>query len=176
TPSERQLESLRKLEAAGQRRELLLDRALGLAGRVVERRGDEILEHVLVVADQVRLDLDAAHLVLARHAHLDHAAARLAFDLGRCKLLLSLLDIGLHLLSLSHQLAQAFHESLFHCLTVRVAAQPLRRRNRFNRCRSAAESYPPRAPRRTPPARPARSDPAPSPRAPGACARSRSRV
>src|ERR1044071_2264187 len=103
---ERQLHPRRQRHAGGELAHLLLTDLLGLADAVVERRGDEILEHVLVVAEQARVDRDALDVVLARHRHLDEAGARLAFDLDRGELVLRLLQVLLHRLRLLHQAGQ----------------------------------------------------------------------
>src|SRR4029079_2109692 len=107
--SERQLETRRQSKTARDGREALLDRALALHASVVDRRGDQVFEHLLVVGEQRRLDRHAPHLVLARHDHLDHAAARVSLELVRRELVLGLLHIRLRLLRLAHQLTQSFH-------------------------------------------------------------------
>ena len=53
----------------------------GAAHGVVEGRGHQVLEHVLVVGQQARVDGDALDVVLAGHGHLHQAGAGLAFDL-----------------------------------------------------------------------------------------------
>src|SRR6185295_14730662 len=103
---ERQLHPRRQRHAGGELAHLLLTHLLGLADAVVERGGDEILEHVLVLAEQARVDRDALDVVLARHRHLDEAGARLAFDLDRRQLVLGLLEVVLHRLRLLHQAGQ----------------------------------------------------------------------
>src|SRR5215472_17024203 len=52
---ERQLHSRRQRHAGGELAHLLLTDLFGLADAVVERGSDEILEHVLVVAEQARV-------------------------------------------------------------------------------------------------------------------------
>src|SRR5690349_17880369 len=81
--SKRQLESGRQAEPGGHAAHLLGDGRLDLAGAVVERSGDEILEHLAVVAEERRIDGDALHLVFAGHLDLDHARTGLALDRER---------------------------------------------------------------------------------------------
>ena len=86
---------------------------LGVAQRVVERGGDHVLEHVLVVGEQARVDGDAAHVVLAGHRDLDEAVAGLAVDLDVGELVLHLLQVVLHRLGLLHQTGElTFHHGV----------------------------------------------------------------
>src|SRR6185503_6594034 len=108
--------SKRKLEAGGEAQarrhaaHLLRDRGLDLVRGVVEGGGDEVLEHLALVAHERGVDRDALYLVFAGHLHLDHACARLAFDLHRGEALLHAAHVLLHLLRLLHQLSDiAFH-------------------------------------------------------------------
>src|SRR5690606_33181713 len=87
----------------GHRPHLLRCGLLGLAQRVVHRRDDQVLEHVLVVGEQTRIDRDALDVVAAGDGHLDEPGARLALDLDLRKLLLHPLHVLLHLLGLLHQ-------------------------------------------------------------------------
>ena len=95
----------RQWHAGGQPGHVLL-RLLGdPLRRVVDGGGDQILEHLLVVAHQRGVDLDPLDLVAAVHGDLHHAAAGLAGDLLLGQLLLGLLHILLHFLGLLDQLA-----------------------------------------------------------------------
>src|SRR5438270_1672908 len=108
--SERQLESRGQAEPRGHAAHLLGDGRFHAMRGVVERGGDEVLQHFAIVTGQRRIDRDPLHLVLAGHLHLHHARARLAFDLERRELLLHAAHVLLHLLRLLHQLADvAFH-------------------------------------------------------------------
>src|SRR5436309_1772600 len=66
---------------AGRRSELLLRQLLRLALGVVQRCHDRILQrlHVLGV-DELSVDPEALHLLMAVHHHHDGAAPRAAFD------------------------------------------------------------------------------------------------
>src|SRR5690606_15660388 len=111
--SERHLESRGQRQPLGEAGHLLLGRLLGLAQPVVHRGDDEILEHVAVVLEQARVDLDAAHLVAAAHGHLHHARAGLALDVDLRELFLRPAHVLLHLLRLLHQAGQlTFHHVL----------------------------------------------------------------
>src|SRR5712691_6006746 len=103
--SERQLESRGQAEPRGHAAHLLGDGRFHAMRGIVERGGDEILQHFAIVTDQRRIDRDPLHLVFAGHLHLHHARARLAFDLERRELLLHAAHVLLHLLRLLHQLA-----------------------------------------------------------------------
>src|SRR6185437_4920662 len=89
---------------------------LGTAQRVVECGGDEILEHVAVLAEQRRIDRHALDVVAARHRDLDEPRARLALDLGARELLLRTLHVFLHLLRLLHQAGQLVLHHGVSCL------------------------------------------------------------
>ncbi len=69
------------------------------------------------------------HLELARHRHLDHAAAGLAGDLHGGDLFLHGLELGLHFLGLAHQAQKILHRLLsVRSRLVVVVAAPVRRR------------------------------------------------
>ena len=78
----------------------------GLAHRGVEGSGDQVLEHVLLVAEQAGVDGDALDVVLAGHDDLDQSGARFAADFDQGELVLRLLQVVLHLLRLLHQAGQ----------------------------------------------------------------------
>src|SRR6266478_5657063 len=108
--SERQLESRGQAEARGHAAHLLGDGRFHAMRGVVERGGDEVLQHLAIVAHQRRIDGDPLYLVLAGHLHLHHPSARLALDFERRELLVHAAHVLLHLLRLLHQLADvAFH-------------------------------------------------------------------
>src|SRR4051812_20182553 len=73
--SKRQLESRRQPEAGSHAAHFLGNRGFDAVGGVVERGGDQILEHLAVVSDQRRVDRYALYLVFAGDLHLDHARA-----------------------------------------------------------------------------------------------------
>ena len=60
-------------QPGGEAAHLLLHRRLDPAHRVVERGDHQVFQHFLVVADERRIDADAADVVLAGHHHLHHA-------------------------------------------------------------------------------------------------------
>src|SRR5574343_266693 len=99
--SERQLHAGR--QAGGELAHLLLRDFFGLAQAVIEGSGHQVFEHVLVVGQQAGVDVDAAHLVLAGHQHLDQTGAGLAFDLDVGQFVLGLLEVILHGLGLLHE-------------------------------------------------------------------------
>src|SRR6266571_7269663 len=104
-------------QPTGDASHLFLNRGFHLAGGVVHRRGDQILEHFLVLTDQGGIDVHSPDVVLAGHHHLDHAGARLAFDLDRGELLLKLAHVVLHLLGLLHQPGELrFHGHPRYCV------------------------------------------------------------
>jgi len=70
---------------------------------VIERGGQQVFEHVLVLAEQARVDRDPLDGVLAGHRDLDESCTRLSFDLDRRELVLRLLEVVLHRLRLLHQ-------------------------------------------------------------------------
>src|SRR5688572_22216401 len=104
TTLKRQLEPGRQPEPRGEAAHLLGDRLLDATHRVVECGGDQVLEHLAIVADKRRINRDSLDLMLAGHYHLDHARARLALDLHRRELLLHAAHVLLHHLRLLHQL------------------------------------------------------------------------
>src|SRR5581483_10510282 len=88
------------LEPAHQAGHLLRELLVDLAVRVVDRREDQVLQHLHVVfGDDFRIDLDRLELLVAADGHGDHAAAggRLDAQLGHL-----LLQALLHLLRLLH--------------------------------------------------------------------------
>ncbi len=88
----------------------LLHEFLGLPARFAERGHQHVLEHLDVFrVDRVRLDLHRQQLLLAVHAHGDHAAAGRALHLAAGQILLDARHLGLHFLGLLHQLAQVSH-------------------------------------------------------------------
>src|SRR5690606_2415945 len=116
--SKRQLESGRQPEPRRHAAHLLGDGGLDAVRGIVERRGDEVLEHLAVVAEQRGIDGNPLHLVLARHLHLHHAGAGLSLDFDGGELLLHAAHVVLHHLRLLHELP----EVRFHfCLSLSVS-------------------------------------------------------
>src|SRR5258708_16089935 len=92
------------LQAAGQRRQLLLNGLVYLARGLVNGRGHEVLEHFhILFAHDFGVNLEAADLLLTVHLHLDHPAAGTGFHHEGGNLLLHPL---LLLLELLHQLSR----------------------------------------------------------------------
>src|SRR5262245_12639191 len=102
TDLERHLESGRQSKSRSETAHLLGDGLLYASGRIVERCGNQVLEHLAVVADERWIDRDALDLVLAGDDHLDHSSARLSLDLDGRELLLHSAHVLLHLLRLLH--------------------------------------------------------------------------
>src|SRR5947199_10389774 len=75
--SKRQLEPGRQAEPRGHATHLLGARRLDLARAVVERSGDEVLEHLAIVPNARRIDTEALHWLLAAHLHIDPPSAGL---------------------------------------------------------------------------------------------------
>src|SRR5437879_6437358 len=73
---------------------------------VVHGSGNQVLEHLAVLAHDGGLDLHPLHLVPAAHHDLDHPAAGLAGDFNVGDLGLGLLHVGLHGLGLLHQIVE----------------------------------------------------------------------
>src|SRR4051812_41755095 len=89
-------------QAAHHPAHLLLHAFVGLALRVVDRRENQVLQHLdIVFRYRFGIDLQREHLLGAVHGHGDHAAAGVALDLHLGHLLLHAL---LHLLRLLHEL------------------------------------------------------------------------
>src|SRR3989344_5997993 len=114
THSERQLETRRQRQALRHLAHLFLARAIRLGARIVERRGNEIFQHLLVGRHhQAVVDRHAEDAALGGGAHLDQAAARCAFDLDRFQLGLRLVHLALdglrRFLRSRHHLFHAFH-------------------------------------------------------------------
>src|SRR5258706_5433850 len=101
--SEGHLQPRRQSHPGGKRSHFFLHRGFDLARGVVERRNEEVLQH-LAISRERGIDAHAAHLVLAGHHHLHHARARLAFDFERAQLLLHAAHVLLHHLCLLHHL------------------------------------------------------------------------
>src|SRR5207253_6551162 len=121
--SERQLHPRRQTHARGEASHLLLRHRFDALDRIVDRRGNQILEHVAVLGEQIRVDLHALDAELAVHRHLDHSRPRLSLDLAERELLLRLLHALLHLLRLLHQACDsAFHHDLVPCCVVLVGS------------------------------------------------------
>ena len=76
--SEWQLHSRRQPQARGHSREFVFYRVLDFADCVIERSGNQIFEHFLVVADERIVNFDRLHLVLTGHRYAHHARARFA--------------------------------------------------------------------------------------------------
>src|SRR2546422_1969859 len=96
------LEHARQLHPAGEAPDLLLHRFVHLAGGLVDRGGDEVLEHLdVVLAHDLGIDLQALEVLLSVHDHLHHAPAGRRLDLQGLDLLL---DALLRLLELLHEL------------------------------------------------------------------------
>src|SRR4051795_9037211 len=75
------------------------------AKRLVDGRRDHVLEELSVLGiDRLRVDLDLTQVHVARHRHLDHAAAGARLDDLLLELLLGLGHLGLHLLGLLEEL------------------------------------------------------------------------
>src|SRR3954447_2077376 len=75
------------------------------AKRLVDGRRDHVLEELGVLGiDRLRVDLDLTQVHVARHRHLDHAAAGARLDDLLLELLLGLGHLGLHLLGLLEDL------------------------------------------------------------------------
>src|SRR5213083_2188231 len=109
-PSEGQLEPRRQRQACRQTGHFFLRCGFDLAHGVVDRGGDEILEHVLVFAEEALIDGHALDVVAAGHHHLDQPGTRLALDLHRGDRLLRFFHAVLHRLRLLHQAGQLiFH-------------------------------------------------------------------
>src|SRR6185436_18929620 len=85
---------------------LLLRCGLGAPDRIVERCGDQVFHHVLVVGEQARVDADALDVVPAGHRDLHQAGTGDTLDLDRRQFLLRLAQIVLHRLRLLHQAGQ----------------------------------------------------------------------
>src|SRR6185295_8275010 len=89
---------------------LALHHLLRLAQRLVAGREHEILEHLRVLGvDDLAVDLDGHDLLLAVRHHRDHAPARGGLHRFLSRLRLELLHLGLELLRLLHDVAEAFH-------------------------------------------------------------------
>src|SRR5215208_539375 len=103
------VECAHRVEALGAARaahRLLLE-LLGRAQRLVERGGDEVLEHLDVIGiDGVWVDLERLHAQVARDDDLDHAAAGGRLDGLGLELLLRLLLLGEHRLRLLEHLVE----------------------------------------------------------------------
>ena len=95
--TERQLEARRQVHAAHDARHALLRRCLDLVRGVVDRRGDQVLEHLAIVERRPRVDLHPLRFVPAVHRDLDHAAAGFAGDFHGRDLCLRLLHVRLQL-------------------------------------------------------------------------------
>src|SRR6056297_613177 len=162
--TERQFHPGRQAHARGQTGHLLPGRLLHPADGVVHGRGDEVLQHLPVVTDQLVVDRHAANLVPAVHGDLHHTGTGLARNLDARQLLLSLLHFLLHLLGLLHELAEStLHSSCLRLCPFCVRLVSVSPDLSAAPCRAAA-------PRRTCPGVCARSDlvPAPFSRPPGA--------
>src|SRR5512135_25290 len=105
-PSERQLETGRHRQTRRQATHLLLRHRFGAPHRVVERRRDQVLEHVAVLARERRIDGHLLDVVAAGHRDLDESRPGLSLDLGAPELLLRTLHVLLHLLRLLHQASE----------------------------------------------------------------------
>ena len=80
--------------------------------RVVDRGSDQVLEHLLVVADQAWIDRDTLRFVFSGHGDLHHAAAGFADHFESGDFRLRALHAGLQLLRLFHDIADtAFHRN-----------------------------------------------------------------
>src|SRR6266850_4330315 len=89
---------------------LALHHLLRLAQRLVAGREHKILEHLRVLGvDDLAVDLDRDDLLLAVRHHRDHAPARGGLHRLLGRLRLQLLHLGLELLRLLHDVAEAFH-------------------------------------------------------------------
>src|SRR6185436_15751394 len=99
-------------QAGGHARHFFLGGRVDSPGRVVECSHDQVLQHVLVVPKQRRVDRDPLHLVLPGHHDLHQARPRLSLHFHDGELLLQFLHVLLHELRLLHQVAKAaFHIS-----------------------------------------------------------------
>src|SRR4029078_9220245 len=109
-------------EVAERRPQLRLDQALRRAQRLVDRREDQVLEHLRVVwVDRLRVDLDLADLAVARRGDGDHPAAGARLDGLVLELFLRLLHLALHLLDLLQHLV---HVEAHSSLTSRASKVP----------------------------------------------------
>src|SRR5437899_8263537 len=97
-----ELEQPGQLQSPSQAPDLFLHRFVHLAGGLVDRGGDEVLQHLDVVpAHHLGVDRQALEVLLAVHDDLHHPPARRGLDLQRLELLL---DALLGLLELFHEL------------------------------------------------------------------------
>ena len=83
-----------------------MGRGFDLAYGIVDGRGDQILEYVLVFRQQGGIQVDALDVVPTGHHHFHHARAGFAFDLERGDGLLRFLHVVLHRLRLLHQIGK----------------------------------------------------------------------
>src|SRR3990167_691086 len=104
--SERELHAGNLRHAGAQLAHLLLRGGLDPAHRVVDGRGHQVFEHVLVVCQQAGVDGDALDVVLAGHLHLHQAGAGFTGHLHQRQFVLGLLQVVLHRLGLLHQAGQ----------------------------------------------------------------------
>src|SRR5690349_5163062 len=98
------------LEPGGDLAHLALHHLLRLAQRLVGGGQHQVLEHLRVLGvDDLAVDLDRHDLLFAVGHHRDHAAARGGLHRLLGRLRLQLLHLGLELLRLLHDVAEAFH-------------------------------------------------------------------
>src|SRR5450432_4209343 len=111
---EGQSHSRRQVQSRREPRHLRLRRGFSLRYRIVHRGHHQVLEHVLVLADEARIDAHLLHIELAGNHDLHKTCARPALDFDLSELFLGLLHVLLHLLRLLHQRAQS---ALHHGVT-----------------------------------------------------------
>src|SRR6202789_4532782 len=154
--SKRQLHARRQIEPGHESRVLLLAARRNLTHRVVDGGHEQVFEHVLVLAEQLRLDRHLFRFMVPVQPHLDHARTRLARDLECREFGLRLLHGLLHLLRLTHQIAQ----SALHHLHLLLASSQVSPKPRLHRRRSVRAIPSPWDPPQMPP-RPAEPGPVP---------------